>query len=78
MPSGGGRPHRPDHMSRKCYGCGAAFSGRAWLYRGTAMALCDPCHGTSRRKEDRDPVDTSDLIWRSAADQVLRNRLPGL
>jgi len=65
-------------MSRKCYGCSEPFSGRAWVYRGTDMALCDACHGTSRRKEDRDPVDTADLVWRSAADQVLRNRHLGL
>lgn len=76
MAGGGGKPRREDHEKRQCYGCGIRFSGRGWRYRGTDLVICDPCHGFTRRPEDRDPVDTADLVWRSQADQMMRNRDP--
>jgi ribosome-binding protein aMBF1 (putative translation factor) len=72
----GGNPTRPDHDPRKCYACGGKFSGRGWRYRGTKMTICESCHQFTRRPEDRDPVDTSDLVWRSEADKLIRNRDP--
>lgn len=72
----GGRPRKDDHVSRPCYGCGFNFAGRGWRYRGTDLVICDECHKFSKRPEDRDPVDTSDLVWRSQADQLIRNRDP--
>lgn len=72
----GGRPGRPDHnYEHKCYGCGEKAAGRMWLYKGTKMALCDSCHEFTQRKEDRDPVDIADLVWRSEADKFLRRRV---
>lgn len=68
----GGSPSHPDHERRKCYGCGERVIGRMWIYRGTTMALCDQCHGFSRRPEDRDPVEQEDLVWKSEADKLMR------
>lgn len=62
----------PDHRNHQCYACGIKFSGRGWRYRGTDLVICDPCHRFTRRPEDRDPVDTADLVWRSAADKMMR------
>lgn len=67
----GGKPNRLDHERRKCYGCGDLLRERAWLYRGTSMALCDHCHESSRRKEERDPVDLADLPWKANVDKVI-------
>lgn len=76
MPRAGGSPKGPDHLSRKCYGCSGRFNGRGWRYRGTDLVICDECHKFTARPEDRDPVDTSDLVWRGEADKYLRNRDP--
>lgn len=70
---------KPDHNARKCYGCARLFSGRGWRYRGTDMVICEPCHKFTRRPDDRDPVDTGDLVWRAKSEELIRRRpLPGL